>query len=63
MILISNGLPPIPARPVKHGEEGLFAEIAELLPSYLDSADLDTDGKHSGSRKCLPVLADMMDWV
>jgi len=40
-------------------EEGLFVEITELLPSYLNSADLDADGKHSESCKHLPVLEDI----
>jgi len=33
--LISNGLPPIQAKLVKRVEEGLFVEMAKLLPSYL----------------------------
>ena len=61
--MISNGLPPIPARLVKRVEDGLFVEMAELLPSYLDTADLNTDDQHTRSRKRPPVLSDIMDWV
>ena len=38
-VLISNGLPPVPASLV---EQGLFIEMAELSPRYLDSAELNT---------------------
>ena len=37
--------------------------MAELLPSYLDTADLNTDDQHTRSRKRPPVLSDIMDWV
>ena len=63
LILISNGLPPIPARLVKRVKDGLFVEMAELLPSYLDTADLNTDDQHTRSRKRPPVLSDIMDWA
>jgi len=41
-------------------EEGLFLEMAELLPNYLDSADFNTGTK---SCKRLPELLDITDWV
>ena len=63
LILISNGLPPIPARLVKRVEDGLFVEMAELLSSYVDKADLNTDDQHTRSRKRPPVLSDIVDWV
>ena len=63
LILISNGLPPIPVRLVKRVEDGLFVEMAELLPSYLDTADLNTDDQHTRLRKRPPVILDIMDWV
>ena len=61
--LISNGLPPIPARLLKRVENGLFVEMAELSPSYLDSSDCSIDDQHVGPRKRLPALKDIMDWV
>ena len=60
-VLISNGLPPIPFRLVKRVEDGLFVEMAELLPSYLDSADFNTDDQRT--RKRLPVVSHIIDWV
>jgi len=42
-VLISNGLPPVLFRFVKRVEDGLFVEMAELLPDYLDSVDLNTE--------------------
>jgi len=63
LVLISNGLPPIPARLLRRVEEGLFVEMAELSPSYLDSADCTTDDQQTGLRKRPPVLWDIMDWV
>ena len=53
-ILISNGLPLVPARLVRRAEEGLFIEMAELLPSYLNSVELNT-GKQSGLRRQNPI--------
>lgn len=63
LTLISNGLPPIPNKLVQRVEQGLFVEMAELLPSYLDSADFDTDGQQTRSHKRLPVLCDITEWV
>ena len=60
-VLISNGLPPIPLRLVKHVEDGLFVEMAELLPSYLDSAGFNTDDQRT--RKRPPVVSHTIDWV
>jgi len=42
-VLISNGLPPVPFRLVKHEEDGLFVEMAD----YLDSVDLDTEDRRA----------------
>ena len=63
LTLISNGLRLIPNKLVQHVEEGLFVEMAELLPSYLDSADFDTGGQQTRSHKRLPVLCDITEWV
>jgi len=62
-VLISNGLPPILFRLMKRVEDGLFVEMAELLPNYLDSAALNTDDQQAGSRKRLPTVSDIIDWI
>ena len=61
-VLISNGLPSVPATLIKRVEQGLFIEMAELSPSYLDSAELITGNQH-GSRKQLPKVSDIVEWV
>ena len=43
LTLISNVLLPIRNKLVQRVEEGLFVEMAELLPSYLDAADSDAN--------------------
>jgi len=47
---------------VRKAEEGLFIEMAELLPSYLDSVELNT-GKQSRSRRQLPEVSDIVEWI
>jgi len=44
-------------------ERGLFKEMAEQSPSYLDSSDYFTDDQHTKPCKRPPVLWDIMDWV
>ena len=62
-VLISNGIPPIPLRLVKRVEEGLFIEMAELHPSYLDSAELNIGDQPAGSHKRFPEICDIVDWI
>ena len=62
-VLISNGLPPIPSRLMKRVEDGLFVEMAELLPSHLDSADLNINEGQVASCKRLPTVTDIIDWI
>ena len=62
-VLISNGLPPIPSRLMKRVEDGLFVEMAELLPSHLDSADLNINEWQVASCKRLPTVTDIVDWI
>ena len=62
-MLISNGLPPIPSRLMKRVEDGLFVEMAELLPSHLDSADLNVNEGQVASCKRLPTVTDIIDWI
>jgi len=61
-VLISDCLPPIPAKLVKRVQEGLFIEMAELSPNYLDSVELDA-GNQTKSHKHIPEVTDIMEWV
>ena len=61
-VLISNGLPPVPATLIKRVKRGLFIKMAKLSPSYLDSAELDTGSQHK-SRKQLSEVSDIVEWV
>lgn len=63
LTLISNGLPLIPNKLVKCVKEGLFVEMAKLLPSYLDSVDFDSGSQQCRSHKRFPVLQDITEWV
>ena len=48
---------------MKGAEEGLFIfEMAELLPSYLNSAELNAR-KQFGSQRQLPAVPDIVEWV
>ena len=62
-VLISNGFPPIPFRLVKRVEDGLFVEMSELLPSYLDSADLNSNDQCVSSRRRPPAVSNIVDWI
>jgi len=62
-VLVSNGFPPIPFKLVKRVEDGLFVEMAELLPSYLDSADLNSGDQSARSRRQPPTVSDIVDWI
>ena len=42
-VLISGGLPPVPAKLVKRIQEGSFVEMAELLPETLSSLEYGTN--------------------
>ena len=44
-VLISDGLPPVPVCLVKQIKQGIFVEMAELLPNHLGSA-----GSNAGDR-------------
>ena len=43
-------------------QEGLFIEMAELSPNYLDSAEFNT-GNQTKSHKHIPEVTDIMEWV
>ena len=62
-VLLRNSIPPVPLRLVKLVEAGLFVEMAELHPSYLDSAELNTGNQPTGGHKRLPEISNIVDWV
>ena len=62
-VLISNGIPPVPLRLVKRVEQGLFIEMAELHPNFLDSVELNFGDQPSGSTKRLPEIVNIVDWI
>ena len=49
-ILIS-GLPPVPAKLVKKAQDGLFIEMADLLPQKLISAEYYTEGNTTSPKQ------------
>ena len=61
-VLISDCLPPILAKIVKRLQEGLFIEMAEISPNYLDFAEFNV-GNQIQSGKHIPEVTDIMEWV
>ena len=53
-VLITGGLPPVPARLVKRMQEGLFVEMAEVLPETLSSSEYAAGEEPT---------AHIVDWV
>jgi len=62
-ILTSNGLPPIPGRLIQRVEDSMHIEIAELLPDYLSTAEVNISEQPSSSRSKLHKITNTMDWV
>ena len=58
--LISSSLPPVPAEVVQRVKKGLFIEMTEFSPNFLDSAEFNT-GKWPP--KLLHVVSDIVEWV
>ena len=63
-ILISDGLPPVPARLVKRIKQGIFVEMSELLPDHLGSADanVEKEDRHTNKTK-LNEVNNIIDWI
>jgi len=59
-ILISDCLPPVPAKLVKRVQEGYFIELS---PNHLDCAELNTGIQSQSHRLQLPEVSDIMEWV
>ena len=62
-ILICNGLPPVPARLIKRVEDGMYIEMAELLPDHLSSVELNMSEQPSSTRSKLHEVTNIMDWI
>ena len=60
-VLISDGIPPVPLRVLKRVEQGLFVEMAELHPNYLDSAELNMGYQPTRLHKRVPDISDIVD--
>jgi len=63
-IIVSSGLPPIPAKLVKRIQERLFVEMSDLLPNTLTLAEYNasedqTDSRKSKHRRDLSII----EWV
>ena len=63
-ILISDGLPPVPARLVKRIKQGIFVEMSELLPDHLGSADanVEKEDRHTNKTK-LNEVNNIINWI
>ena len=62
-IMISCGLPPVPAKLVKRIQDGLFVEMSELLPDKLTGAEYNTEEDHTSSQKQKHEVLSIMEWV
>jgi len=62
-LLISDGLPPVPARLANRVKQGLFIEMTELLPDYLSSTDVNLKDRPSSSKSKLEKVKNIIDWI
>ena len=62
-VLISGGLPPVPAKLVKRIQEGSFVEMAELLPETLSSLEYGTNEDPAGQKRKHQEVSNIVDWV
>ena len=62
-ILISGGLPPVPAKLVKMIRDGSFIEMAELLTDTLISPHCEVDDHTAGHKKTPKEVTDIVDWI
>ena len=62
-VLISGGLPPVPAKLVKRIQEGSFVEMAELLPETLSSPEYGTNEDPAGQKWKHQEVSNIVDWV
>jgi len=62
-VLISDGLPPVPAKLVKRIHDGSYVEMAELLTATLISRHYEADDHTASHRKTSKEVTDIMDWI
>lgn len=62
-MLISDGLPPVPAKLVKKIQEGRFVEMAELLADTLISPEYAGDQNPDSNKRKPKEVTNIMDWV
>ena len=62
-MLISSGLPPVPAKLVKRIQDGLFVEMAELLPETLSSPEYAASEEPAGQKQKLHGVTKIVNWV
>ena len=62
-VLITGGLPPVPARLVKRMQEGLFVEMAELLLETLSSSEYAAGEEPTAQKQKLREVSNIVDWV
>ena len=60
-VLISSGLPPVPAKLVKRIQQGSFVETVELLPETLSSPEYAPDNKPAGQKR--REVTNIVNWV
>ena len=62
-VLVSSGLPPIPAKLVSRAQHGLFVEMADLLPQKLLSQEYYTGDSTSSPKQKHHDVANIIEWV
>jgi len=62
-VLISSGLPPVPAKLVKKIHDGSFVKMAELLTTTLISPHYEANDHTASHRKTPKQVTDIMDWI
>ena len=62
-MLISNSLPPVPAKLVNKIQEGQFIEMAELLTDTLSSPEYIAEVNSQSHKQKPKEVTDILDWV
>ena len=62
-MLLSFGLPPVPARLMKRIQDGLFIEMPDLLPEKLISAECNVGDNAAGQKQKHQEMITILKWV
>ena len=62
-LLISSGVPPVSAKLVKRIQDGLFVEMAELLPEALSLPRYSAGDEPVGQKQKPLEVNNIMDWM